>query len=48
VKTFGSATPLKRPAQLAELASIYVQLAANDASFTTRNVYGASGGKGQP
>ena len=29
-------------------ASIYVQLAANDASFTTGNIYGAGGGKGQP
>src|SRR5690242_1270390 len=41
VKTFGSDTPMKRPGQPAELASIYVQLAANDASFTTGNVYGA-------
>lgn len=48
VKTFGSDTPLKRPGQPAELASIYVQLAANDASFTTGNIYGAGGGKGQP
>jgi hypothetical protein len=30
------------------LASIYVQLAANDASYTTGNIYGAGGGKGQP
>lgn len=47
-KKFGAETPLKRPGQPAELASIYVQLAANDASFTTGNVYGAGGGKGQP
>ena len=45
---FGDDTPLKRPGQPAELASIYVQLAANDASFTTGNIYGAGGGKGQP
>jgi hypothetical protein len=37
-----------RPGQPAELASIYVQLAANDASYSTRQVYGAAGGKGQP
>jgi NAD(P)-dependent dehydrogenase (short-subunit alcohol dehydrogenase family) len=48
LQKFGSDTPLKRPGQPAELASIYVQLAANDASFTTGNVYGAGGGKGQP
>ncbi|HEY9155244.1 MAG TPA: SDR family oxidoreductase [Opitutaceae bacterium] len=47
-KKFGAETPLKRPGQPAELASIYVQLAANDASFTTGNIYGAGGGKGQP
>jgi NAD(P)-dependent dehydrogenase (short-subunit alcohol dehydrogenase family) len=45
---FGSATALGRPGQPAELASIYVQLAASDASFTTGNVYGAGGGQGQP
>jgi NAD(P)-dependent dehydrogenase (short-subunit alcohol dehydrogenase family) len=45
---FGSTSPLKRPGQPVELASIYVQLAADDASFTTGNVYGAGGGQGQP
>jgi NAD(P)-dependent dehydrogenase (short-subunit alcohol dehydrogenase family) len=45
---FGSATVLGRPGQPAELASIYVQLAATDASFATGNVYGAGGGIGQP
>ena len=39
---------LGRPGQPAELASIYVQLAASDASFTTGNIYGAGGGQGQP
>ena len=48
LKTFGGDTALARPGQPAELASIYVQLAANDASFTTGQIYGASGGKGQP
>jgi NAD(P)-dependent dehydrogenase (short-subunit alcohol dehydrogenase family) len=47
-KHFGSATSLGRPGQPAELASIYVQLAASDASFTTGNIYGAGGGQGQP
>ena len=48
LETFGSETPLGRPGQPAELASIYVQLAANDASFTTGHIYGAAGGSGQP
>lgn len=45
---FGSTTVLGRPGQPAELASIYVQLAAADASFTTGNIYGSGGGQGQP
>jgi NAD(P)-dependent dehydrogenase (short-subunit alcohol dehydrogenase family) len=48
VMSFGSTTPLGRPGQPAELASIYVQLAAADASYATGQVYGASGGSGQP
>ena len=47
-KNFGSDYPLERAGQPCELASIYVQLAANDASYTTGNIYGAGGGKGQP
>jgi NAD(P)-dependent dehydrogenase (short-subunit alcohol dehydrogenase family) len=45
---FGSATVLGRPGQPVELASIYVQLAASDASFATGNIYGSGGGQGQP
>jgi len=45
---FGGMTSLGRPGQPAELASIYVQLAAEDASFATGNIYGAGGGQGQP
>jgi NAD(P)-dependent dehydrogenase (short-subunit alcohol dehydrogenase family) len=48
LKQFGSQTPLGRPGQPAELASIYVQLAANDASYATGQIYGAAGGSGQP
>jgi NAD(P)-dependent dehydrogenase (short-subunit alcohol dehydrogenase family) len=48
VQKFGGDTPLGRPGQPAELASIYVQLAASDASYATGQVYGSSGGKGQP
>jgi NAD(P)-dependent dehydrogenase (short-subunit alcohol dehydrogenase family) len=48
LEKFGGQTPLGRPGQPAELASIYVQLAAADASFATGQVYGAAGGSGQP
>src|SRR5438105_4207001 len=45
VEKFGGDSALGRPGQPVELASIYVQLAANDASYTTGNIYGAGGGK---
>jgi NAD(P)-dependent dehydrogenase (short-subunit alcohol dehydrogenase family) len=48
LKTFGGDTPMGRPGQPVELASIYVQLAATDASYATGQVYGAMGGSGQP
>jgi NAD(P)-dependent dehydrogenase (short-subunit alcohol dehydrogenase family) len=48
LEKFGEHTPLGRPGQPAELASIYVQLAASDASFATGQIYGAAGGDGQP
>jgi NAD(P)-dependent dehydrogenase (short-subunit alcohol dehydrogenase family) len=48
LQTFGSDTPLGRPGQPAELASIYVQLADTQASYATGQVYGAAGGSGQP
>jgi NAD(P)-dependent dehydrogenase (short-subunit alcohol dehydrogenase family) len=48
LQQFGGDTPMGRPGQPAELASIYVQLAASDASYSTGQVYGAAGGSGQP
>jgi len=48
LKNFGGQTALGRPGQPVELASIYVQLAASDASYATGQVYGAAGGNGQP
>jgi NAD(P)-dependent dehydrogenase (short-subunit alcohol dehydrogenase family) len=48
LEKFGGQTPLGRPGQPAELGSIYVQLAAADASFANGQVYGAAGGDGQP
>jgi NAD(P)-dependent dehydrogenase (short-subunit alcohol dehydrogenase family) len=48
LKSFGGDTPLERPGQPAELASIYVQLAAPNASYTSGSIYGAMGGGGLP
>lgn len=48
LEQFGGQTALGRPGQPAELASIYVQLAAADASFATGQIYGSAGGTGQP
>ena len=48
LEKFGSQTPMGRPGQPAELASIYVQLADNNASYATGQIYGAAGGGGQP
>ncbi|MDZ5650124.1 SDR family oxidoreductase [Nitrospirillum sp. BR 11828] len=46
--SFGSDTPLGRPGQPAELASLYVLLASNEDSFSTGQVFGATGGHGGP
>ncbi|QXV64723.1 SDR family oxidoreductase [Mucilaginibacter sp. 21P] len=48
IEKFGAVTPLGRPGQPAELASIFVQLADAEASFATGQVYGAAGGNGHP
>ena len=48
LKEFGGQTPFGRPGQPGELASIYVQLASDDATYATGQVYGACGGSGQP
>ncbi len=45
---FGGDTPLGRAGQPAELASIYVQLADPNASYANGQIYGSSGGSGQP
>lgn len=45
---FGAKTPMGRPAQPAELAAAYVALASNESSYATGQVYGASGGGGNP
>jgi NAD(P)-dependent dehydrogenase (short-subunit alcohol dehydrogenase family) len=48
LRHFGEDTPLKRPGQPAELAATYVTLAVAESSYTTGQVYGVAGGKGNP
>ena len=48
LEKFGGQTPMGRPGQPVELASIYVQLASADASYATGQVYGSAGGFGLP
>ena len=48
LQKFGGDTPMGRPGQPVELASIYVQLADPMASYATGQVYGAMGGGGLP
>ena len=43
---FGGDTPMKRPGQPAELAALYVLLASPEASFSTGQVFSATGGRG--
>lgn len=45
--TFGEDTPYGRAGQPAELAPVYVTL-ASESSYATGQVYGASGGSGNP
>jgi NAD(P)-dependent dehydrogenase (short-subunit alcohol dehydrogenase family) len=45
---FGSDSPLGRPGQPAELASIYVLLASQESSYSTGQIFGAVGGRGGP
>jgi NAD(P)-dependent dehydrogenase (short-subunit alcohol dehydrogenase family) len=45
---FGEQVPMGRPGQPAEIAPLYVQLASTQASYVTGQVFGASGGGGQP
>lgn len=48
LEKFGGSTPMGRPGQPGELASIYVQLADASASYATGQIYGSAGGSGQP
>jgi NAD(P)-dependent dehydrogenase (short-subunit alcohol dehydrogenase family) len=48
VMHFGENTPLGRPGQPVEIAPVYVLLASAEATDVTGQVYGASGGRGEP
>ncbi len=48
VQKFGEETAMGRPGQPVELAPVYVLLASPESSYATGQVYGASGGGGNP
>lgn len=48
VQHFGEQVPLHRPGQPVELAPVYVLLASAQASYITGQIYGVSGGHGEP
>jgi NAD(P)-dependent dehydrogenase (short-subunit alcohol dehydrogenase family) len=48
LQKFGGDTPMGRPGQPAEIATLYVELASAEASYVTGQVFGAAGGSGNP
>ncbi len=48
LQQFGSQSPLGRPGQPAEIASLYVAAADPSLSYSTGQIFGATGGGGQP
>ena len=46
IKSFGETSAFGRPGQPVEIAPVYVLLASQEASFTTGEVYGVTGGAG--
>ena len=48
VQKMGDQVGMRRPGQPAELAPVYVLLASRESSYATGQVYGASGGGGNP
>lgn len=48
IPKFGETAELQRAGQPAELAGIFVLLAANEGSYATGQIYGAAGGMGHP
>ncbi len=48
LQKFGASTPYGRPGQPAEIAALYVHLAAGESSYATGQVMGESAGNGMP
>ena len=48
IPTLGAQTPIGRPGQPAELASVYVLLASQESSYVTAEIYGVTGGNHLP
>ncbi|MCJ1296564.1 hypothetical protein MMC34_008130 [Xylographa carneopallida] len=48
IPDLGAQTPLGRPGQPAELASVYVLLASQESSYVTGEIYGVTGGNHLP
>ncbi|WP_428374758.1 SDR family oxidoreductase [Lichenicoccus sp.] len=48
IPDLGSKTPIGRPGQPAELASVYVLLASQESSYVTGEIYGVTGGNHLP
>ena len=48
VQSFGETAPMGRPGQPAEIAGLYVAAADPALSFSTAQIFGATGGNGQP
>ena len=48
LETFGQNTPIGRPGQPSELASIYVYLASGESSYVTAEIMGVTGGQHLP
>ena len=47
-KTFGQSSPFGRPGQPAEIAGLYVAAADPSLSYSTGQIFGSTGGNGQP
>jgi NAD(P)-dependent dehydrogenase (short-subunit alcohol dehydrogenase family) len=47
-RTFGESSPMGRPGQPAEIAALYVAAADPSLSYSTGQIFGSTGGNGQP
>jgi NAD(P)-dependent dehydrogenase (short-subunit alcohol dehydrogenase family) len=47
-RTFGETSPMGRPGQPAEIAALYVAAADPSLSYSTGQIFGSTGGNGQP